>query len=329
MIFDPVRVERMTGAVTMQKMILVTGAAGFIGSHLAETLLSMGYNVLGVDDFNPYYDPDQKRNNIESFKGNKNFSFIEGDLLKLDFEKRLKDVSAVFHLAAQAGVRNSWGGFFTNYAERNILVTQKLLEFFKDKKIEKFIYASSSSIYGDAIKMPTSETIIPSPVSPYGVTKLAGEHLVSLYRKSYGLPGISLRFFTVYGPRQRPDMGFHRFIRAGLKKEEIKIYGDGSQTRDFTYVSDIVQANIQAFKSNISKMVFNIGGGQRVSLNHVLDIIERNLGILLRKKYIEAAKGDVKHTSADITSAQRHLNYNPSTPLEDGIRNQINWMKRI
>ncbi len=306
--------------------ILVTGVAGFIGSHLAERLLSAGHEVVGVDCFADYYPRKLKESNLSVLRGSDKFIFHEDDLLRMDLTGLLKDVDIVFHEAAQAGVRASWGSSFRIYTENNVRATQCLLESARDAKLNKFIYASSSSIYGDAESYPTDEDTRPMPISPYGVTKLAGEHLCYLYYKSYSVPTVSLRYFTVYGPRQRPDMAFNKFIRAILSDEEITIYGDGEQTRDFTYIDDIIGANISAMDAQVIGHVFNIGGGSRITVNDTIRIIEKVTGKHAKIKYIEKQKGDVRHTGADIAKAGELLGYKPAYDLEKGIANEVAWL---
>jgi len=309
---------------------LVTGCAGFIGSHLAERLVKDGYQVIGIDCFTDYYPRKIKEANIEWLRQQPNFTFYEANLLSFDFNSitQLHDDSVtIFHLAAQAGVRSSWGKDFKVYTENNVLATQRLLEAAKEMKLEKFIYASSSSIYGDAEIYPTPEDAIPRPISPYGVTKLAGEHLCRLYWKNYGVPIVILRYFTVYGPRQRPDMAFHKFIKAILKGEEIVVYGDGNQTRDFTYVDDVVEANILAMKAEgIIGEVFNVGGGSRISINEVINLLRSITGLKVKVRYIEQQKGDVKHTGADISRTKSLLNYHPQFPVDKGIKCEYDWL---
>lgn len=306
---------------------LVTGCAGFIGSHLSETLLRKGDKVIGIDGFIDNYSGAVKKNNLKNIIRNHNFSFIKGNLLTLDIKKSLKGVDYIFHQAALPGVRQSWGELFKKYTDNNIMVTQRLLEAVKGSKIKKFIYASSSSIYGDSEYYPTDENTIPRPFSPYGVTKLAAEHLCNLYCKNYQIPTISLRYFTVYGPRQRPDMAFHKFIKSTVLGEKIEIYGDGEQTRDFTYISDVINANILAMNSNISGEIFNIGGGTRISIKKILKIISTLTGKKIDIIYKEAKKGDVKNTSANIKKAKKMLGYQPEFCLENGLNNEIRWLK--
>jgi UDP-glucose 4-epimerase len=308
---------------------LVTGVAGFIGSHLAERLLAEGHEVVGVDCFTPYYARSAKEGNLKGLLQQSRFTFVEGDLLKLDMRAMLHDISYVFHQAAQAGVRSSWGKEFEIYTALNVLVTQQLLEACKGLRIERFIYASSSSVYGDAAALPLSEDSLPQPVSPYGVTKLAAEHLCHTYAYSYGIPVVSLRYFTVYGPRQRPDMAFHRFMRSLVQNEEIEVYGDGSQTRDFTFVADAVEANLLAMQCARAGAVFNIGGGSRVMLQEVLDTIQEIASRRVRVKYLPGQQGDMKHTMADTTRAQGELGYRPRVALKAGLQAEWEWLQAV
>ncbi len=306
---------------------VVTGVAGFIGSSLAETLLERGEQVIGIDCFIDYYPRALKEKNLQGLLANARFRFIEQNLVDVDFASLLADVDIVYHQAAQAGVRASWGKDFSIYTRNNILATQRLLEALKGTKI-KLINASSSSVYGEVVTLPMRETDIPRPVSPYGVTKLAAEHLCCLYARNYGVEAVSLRYFTVYGPRQRPDMAFHRFIKAMLRGEEIEIYGNGEQTRDFTYIQDAVSANLLAAERGHSGEVYNIGGGARITVNNVLELLERLTAKSARARYNEPQKGDVTHTYADTQKAQKELTFRPNTPLEDGLKRQIEWMQQ-
>ncbi|MFN6499184.1 MAG: NAD-dependent epimerase/dehydratase family protein [Nostoc sp. DedQUE01] len=311
--------------------IIVTGVAGFIGSHLTETLLRQGEEVIGIDEFNDYYDPMLKYKNIAHLNGSPGFTLIEADIQFLDWHQLLKDVDVVYHQAAQAGVRASWGKGFASYTERNINATQILLEAAKDaKNLKRLVFASSSSVYGDAETLPTHEGICPQPVSPYGITKLAGEFLCGLYYKNFGVPSVSLRYFTVYGPRQRPDMAFHKFFKSILQDEAIPIYGDGQQTREFTFVSDIIAANLAAaIAPEAVGEIFNIGGGSRVVLAEVLDTIEQIVGKPIKRNYIEKAMGDARHTAADISKAQKILGYQPQVSLTEGLTKEWEWIKSL
>ncbi|MBE0434062.1 NAD-dependent epimerase/dehydratase family protein [candidate division WOR-3 bacterium] len=306
---------------------LVTGCAGFIGSHLCERLVRDGHDVIGVDCFTDYYAREIKESNIKWLKEQSNFIFCEANLLDTDLLKLMAAVDVVFHQAAQAGVRASWGKDFRIYAENNVLATQLLLEAAKEVDLNKFIYASSSSVYGDAETYPTAEDLKPMPISPYGVSKLAGEHLCALYHRNFGVPAISLRYFTVYGPRQRPDMAFHKFIKAMLRDQEVVVFGDGNQTRDFTYINDIVEANVLAMNSEAAGEIFNIGGGSRVTVREIITIMEHILVKKANVRHIENQRGDVRHTAADITKARSRLKYEPKFDLQMGIANEINWLR--
>ncbi|MBW4450585.1 MAG: NAD-dependent epimerase/dehydratase family protein [Spirirestis rafaelensis WJT71-NPBG6] len=311
--------------------VIVTGAAGFIGSQLTETLLKQGEEVIAIDEFNDYYDPSLKRNNVAHLHCFPGFELIEGNIQFLDWQTLLKDVEVVYHQAAQAGVRASWGQGFRLYTERNISSTQILLEAAKDAKhLKRLVFASTSSVYGDAETLPTDEKICPTPVSPYGITKLAAERLCGLYQKNFGVPFVALRYFTVYGPRQRPDMAFHKFFKSILQDEAIPIYGDGLQTRDFTFISDVVAANLAAASlPEVVGEIFNIGGGSRVVLKEVLDTMEEIVGKPIKKNHIEKAMGDARHTAADVSKAQRILGYQPKVSLRDGLMQEWEWVKAL
>jgi len=300
--------------------VLVTGCAGFIGSHLTERLLRDGFDVIGIDCFTDYYPREYKDKNIKNALEDERFTLIEQDIRSMD---AFPDVNYVFHQAAQAGVRKSWGRDFEIYARDNILATQRLLEYYKDCGIKKFVYASSSSVYGDC-ELPMKETRMLKPVSPYGVTKLAAENLCYLYYENYGVPTASLRYFTVYGPRQRPDMAIHLFVRAILNREEITVYGDGNQTRDFTFVDDVVEANLLAAMSSSQGEVFNVGGGTRISVNELIKIMENVTGRRAVVKYIEKQKGDVKDTLADADKIGK-LGWKPKVGIEEGVRRFVEW----
>jgi UDP-glucose 4-epimerase len=323
---------------------LVTGTAGFIGSTLAETLLSLGHDVVGIDCFTDYYSRAIKESNLAKLLSHERFCFLENDLLEIDLVAVLRGnrnhemtrrslgptsaapIDYIFHLAAQAGVRASWGHSFEIYTRNNILATQRLLEAARQVPARKFVYASSSSIYGDAESYPTTETLTPRPVSPYGVSKLAGEHLCFLYDRNYLVPTAALRYFTVYGPRQRPDMAFHRFIRAIEQGQEIQVYGDGEQTRDFTFVEDAVQGTIAAAFADCSGEAFNLGGGSRVTVNEIIETMESILGKRAKIKYLSEQKGDVRHTSADTSKANATLAYAPKVGLREGLSRESAWL---
>jgi UDP-glucose 4-epimerase len=301
---------------------LVTGCAGFIGSHLSEALIKEGHSVLGVDCLTDYYPKKIKRSNLSVLRKADGFEFVEADLASSNLLPVIKGVDAVFHLAAQPGVRSSWGATFSRYVMDNILATQRLLEALKSEPIKRFIYASSSSIYGESERMPTPEDVTPRPVSPYGATKLAAEHLCRVYFRSYGVRIVTLRYFTVYGPRQRPDMAFSKFISRISAGKEIEVLGDGEQARDFTFVKDIVAGNILAFGAPAGS-TYNVGAGKTISLNDVIRTMELIIGKKAKIRRREPALGDVRNTSADITRISRDLGYNPRTGLAEGLRRQV------
>lgn len=310
--------------------VIVTGAAGFVGSTLVETLLAQGHHVIGIDGFTDYYDTRIKHRNLDSVLNEPRFQLIQDDIRHLDWPSLFKEVDVVYHQAAQAGVRASWGKGFQTYTELNINSTQVLLEAAKDANLSRFVYASSSSVYGNAIAYPTTEETLPQPVSPYGVTKLAAEHLCRLYHVNYGVPTVSLRYFTVYGPRQRPDMAFHKFLKAALDNEPISVYGDGQQTRDFTFVQDIVAANLAAAEApGAIGEVFNIGGGSRISLRDTISMMEEIVGEPIPINYTESSKGDARHTSADVSKAQQILSYQPQVSLQEGLKQEWEWLQQL
>lgn len=306
---------------------MVTGAAGFIGSHLCERLLALGHKVVGVDCFSDYYERARKEENLEAALAHPDFRFDELDLVDADLQPVLREADVVFHLAGQPGVRPSWGEQFDRYVRDNILATQRLLEALKGKPIQRLVFAGSSSVYGDAEMFPTKETALPRPVSPYGVTKLAAEHLALLYHKNFGLPVVSVRYFTVYGPRQRPDMAFSRFMQALVDDDAIEIFGDGEQTREFTYVSDAVEGTIKAATADVQGQVFNLGGGSRVTINRVLATLEDISRMKARRTTLPSAPGDPRHTGASINLARERFGWEPRVSLREGLTNQWEWFQ--
>jgi nucleoside-diphosphate-sugar epimerase len=306
---------------------LVTGVAGFIGSTLAGRLLDQGARVTGIDCFTDYYPRPAKEANLASLLGRSGFRFVESTIQAADLGRMVPDATHVFHLAAQAGVRKSWGRDFGIYTTNNIEATQALLEACVGTTVERLVYASSSSVYGDDTPLPMRETAVPAPLSPYGVTKLAAEHLCNLYHANHGVPCVSLRYFTVYGPRQRPDMAFHRFLRAAIMSQPVTLYGDGEQTRDFTFVADAAAATASAATRGVPGRVYNIGGGSRVSVNRVLDVIGRLVGRPLEVRREGVQKGDMRDTYADTSRAQADLGFAPTVTIEEGLAAEYEWMK--
>jgi UDP-glucose 4-epimerase len=303
--------------------MLVTGCAGFIGSNLVDALLRENHKVIGIDCFTDYYPRALKEANLSGAKRHKNFHFIEADILDIS---EFPNVNIVFHLAAQAGVRASWGKSFTIYTRNNIDATQYLLESYKNRNIQKFVYASSSSVYGNT-ELPAREISPLRPVSPYGVTKLAGENLCYLYYKNYNVPVVMLRYFTVYGPRQRPDMAINRFFRTAKAGDAIEIYGNGKQTRDFTYISDIVDANVKSGTCEAVGEIFNVGGGNRVTVNDLVSKIKELTGSRSAIKYVDEQKGDVIDTLSDITKTNAMLGWTPQTAIFTGLSKYAKWIE--
>ena len=308
---------------------LVTGAAGFIGSTLSEALIAQGDEVIGVDCFLDYYDRALKEKNVARLRNDAGFELIEGAIQDLDLEALLARCDRVFHLAAQAGVRASWGTEFEIYTTHNILATQRLLEAAVGADLSSFVYASSSSVYGDRAELPMREDVPLHPVSPYGVSKLAAEKLAELYQISYGLPTVSMRYFTVYGPRQRPDMAFHRLFKAALTGDTFGLFGDGGQTRDFTFVTDAVTATIEASRKGRPGAAYNIGGGSRVSMLDVIETIEDVTGRKVRVELQAKQKGDMRDTYADTSAAERDLGYHPQTGLRRGLEAEWEWIRSL
>lgn len=309
---------------------LVTGVAGFIGSTLAERLIRDGADVIGIDCFTDYYPREDKERNLAQLRQAPAFRFVESTIQDAPLDDLLSDRSHIFHLAAQAGVRKSWGRDFSVYTVNNVDATQVLLEACVGRSnLERLVYSSSSSVYGDDVPLPMREDALPQPLSPYGVTKLAAEQLCVLYWQNFRVPTASLRYFTVYGPRQRPDMGFHKFLRAVSRGEPIPVYGDGEQTRDFTFVDDAVEANVLAATKGAPGGVYNIGGGSRVTVNEVLRMIGQVTG---REPVIDrqsAQKGDMRHTFADTSRANADLGFVPRVGLEEGLAAEYRWLSSI
>ena len=307
--------------------VVVTGAAGFIGSHLCERLLADGHQVVGIDSFTDFYEPALKEKNLEAAEKNPNFVLEELDLVNASIRKVVRGAGVVYHLAGLDGVTPSWGSEFDRYVQDNIVATQRLLEALRSAEPRRVVFASSSSVYGEAEMFPTKESAVPKPASPFGMTKLAAEHLAFVYMRTYGLPLTSLRYFTVYGPRQRPDMAFVRFMTALVSDAEIEIYGDGEQTRDFTFISDAVDGTVKAASADVAGGIVNIGGGSRVTVNRVLETLEEISGLKARKRFLPAAPGDPRHTGASINVARERLGWEPRVSLRDGLTQQWRWFQ--
>jgi len=316
--------EPMTEADT-NRPVLVTGAAGFLGSHLVERLLDAGHSVRGVDAFTPYYPRPYKEANLKRARDRAGFSFAELDLRTGDLAPLLEGVEWVFHQAAQPGVRGSWGEEFSIYTGHNLDATHRLLEAARKAGVRRFIYASSSSVYGEIGDAAVGEDAPLRPISPYGVTKLAGEQLVGAYHREYGLAAMGLRYFTVCGPRQRPDMAFHKILRALHEDRAFTMFGDGEQARDFTYIADAVEANLLAARRGRPGAVYNIGGGNPVTLAHAVRRLEAVVGRPARIERRPRADGDPLRTAADLARAREDLGYAPRVPVDEALRLEAEW----
>ena len=305
---------------------LVTGCAGFIGSHLCEQLVLDGWDVTGVDCFTPYYERELKEANLWWLRGQARFALVDRDLAAGDVpHDLLEDVDVVFHLAAQAGVRRCYGTDFDTYVHCNIVATQRLLEACVGRPLRRFVYASSSSVYGHSLGGCTNEEAPCLPVSPYGVTKLATEALATTYARESGVPVVGLRYFSVYGPRQRPDMAFTAFLQRAVEGLAITLYGDGRQERDWTYVGDVVAGTIAAVQGRPGA-VYNIGGGTPVRLTDAITLLEVLLDRRIEVQRRPRARGDAARTAADGTRAQLELGFRPQVTLHDGLRSQLEWI---
>lgn len=307
---------------------LVTGCAGFIGSNLVDDLLSEGHEVVGVDCFNDNYGRGEKLRNLEHARSWERFDFVPVDLSRGAIDDLVADCEVILHLAAEPGVRSSWGQRFESYVRNNVLATQHMLEATRAQPSRRFVYASSSSVYGQAERFPTPEDVVPRPHSPYGATKLTAEHLCGLYSSNFGVNAVSLRLFSVFGPRQRPDMAFSNFFRAAISGDPATLLGDGHQTRDFTYVGDVVRAlRAAAEADDFAGEVFNIGGGAQTSLADVIAIIEELAGQDLPLQRLPAVQGDVRDTGADTRRARELLGFEPQTSLRAGLEAQYEWVR--
>ncbi|AQA01857.1 UDP-glucose 4-epimerase [Mycobacterium sp. MS1601] len=315
------------------RRVVVTGIAGFIGSTLAEKLLASdpSIEIVGIDRFTDYYPREIKSANVESLRDS-GVTIVEEDIVGLDLDELLDGTEVIFHQAGQPGVRPSWGNSFDAYTHDNILASQRLLEAARrSTSLKRFVYASSSSVYGDAERFPTLETDTPHPLSPYGVTKLAAEHLMGLYARNFGVPTVSLRYFTVFGPRQRPDMAFTRFITRALLGRPIQLFGTGEQIRDFTFVDDVVRANMAAASAAAVSpgSVYNVSGGGSVSVNDVLGTIEQIIGKPIEVERSEKVAGDVFRTGGSFEQAKNSMKWEPSVAIAEGLERQVQWLEPL
>jgi UDP-glucuronate 4-epimerase len=299
-------------------MYVVTGAAGFIGSHLVAALREAGHEVRAVDALTDHYDPEIKRRNAAAFE------LTEVDLVEGALDELFEGADGIFHLAGKPGVRAGWGRDFGRYVHDNIDATQRVFDAAAAAGI-RVVWSSSSSIYGDAETFPTTEDVVPQPISPYGVTKLTCEHLAYTYTRGFGLDAVTLRLFTVYGPRQRPDMAFTRLVTALADGQPFGVYGDGSQSRGFTYVSDVVSSMVAAMERAPTGAVYNVGGGTEATMLEVFETLERISGRKLNLVFGEQATGDVKRTSADTTRIRSEIGWQPVVSLEQGLAAQWEW----
>lgn len=306
---------------------VVTGCAGFIGSHLVDRLLDADNEVIGVDSFSDYYARSAKVDNLGSAISDERFTLHEVDLAECDLEPLLAGVQGVFHLAAQPGVRGSWGASYPTYVKDNIVASQRIFEAATERHV-KVVYASSSSVYGDTPSHPVVESSPCAPISPYGVTKLSCEHLADAYRKTQGLNAVGLRYFTVYGPRQRPDMAYRRIIGALLTGDVFTLFGDGAQSRDATYVSDVVEATICCMRTDVAAPVFNVGGGHELTIRQVIDKLEALAGRSLRLDIRAPADGDMHRTAADTQALRDATSWQPVTGIDAGLEIEFNWVRQ-
>ena len=314
----------MTVGVRATRRALVTGCAGFLGSHLCEQLIEQGVEVVGVDRFSDYYDPWLKERNIEALTDHATFELIRADLASDPLDVLLEGVDVVFHLAARAGVRGSFGAAFAEYLTDNVLATQRLLEASVGRDLRAFVYASSSSIYGHAAR-PVSESSPRRAVSAYGATKMAAEDLALLYHRTEGVPVVGMRYFSVYGPRQRPDMAFSRFISHALRRAPIPVYGDGGQLRDFTYVDDVIEATIAAGELGRPGLVYNVGAGTPARLLDAISMLQELLGMPINVRHVPSMRGDARHTNSDGNRAAVDLGFRARWGLRSGLGRQVQW----
>ena len=309
---------------------IVTGAAGFIGSHLCERLLSEGWSVVGLDNFDEFYDPKIKRNNIKTCLANRQFRLVEADIRDSSSMDKIvsEGTDVIVHLAARAGVRPSIAQPAL-YADVNINGTVALLEAARKNNIKKFIFASSSSVYGNNRKVPFSENDnVDFPISPYAATKKAGELICHTYHHLFGIAMTCLRFFTVYGPRQRPDLAIHKFARLIEQGKPIPVYGDGSMMRDFTYIDDIIDGTVASINKCGGYKIYNLGESRPITVNNLIAELEKALGKKAVIEHLSLQPGDVQRTYADVTKAGSDLGYAPNTQISDGLKRFVEWLRQ-
>ena len=306
---------------------LVTGAAGFIGSHLTDRLLDDGHEVAGLDSFSDYYSRTLKERNLEAAGRRSGFSFFELDLVEDDLRRALEGVEVVFHLAGRSGLRPDRRHPLDHYLRDNVVATERLLTALSGQRLQRFVYGGSWTVYGEAMALPTKESSLPRPLSWDGVTKLAGEDLVHLHGKNFGMSVVSLRYFTVYGPRQRPDMAVARFLEALARGDEIEVFGDGEQTRDFTFVSDVVEATVRAASAQVNGMTLNVGGGSRTTMRQVTRMLEEITGTRATVRRLPATPGEQRDSAASINLARRHLGWEPRVGMREGLTRQLAWFQ--
>jgi UDP-glucuronate 4-epimerase len=308
--------------------VVVTGAAGFIGSHLSERLLAQGHEVVGIDSFTDYYSRQAKERNLATARRHSHFTFTDVDLAVGELSPAVEGADVIYHLAGRPGVRAAMMQF-DQYWHENVVATHRLLEAVKGHSLKCLVYAGSSSVYGDAEVFPTAETALPAPLSPYGVTKLAGEHLSYVYWKNFRVPAVRLRYFSVYGPRMRPDLMLSRAMQAMYDGAVFDVFGDGEQTREFTYVADAVEGTILAAERGAPGELYNLGGGSSVTVNHALDLVAETAGMELKRRHVERQAADHRNAGASITRARMKLGWEPRTSLRDGLAQQWEWFQEI
>ena len=307
---------------------IVTGAAGFVGSHIVERLLELGHDVVGVDCFTDYYDRSRKEANLAVATDHDAFTLVEADLVSADLGELLDGAEFVFHQAGQAGVRPSWGSHFAGYLRNNIDATQRLLEAAKDASITKMVFASSSSIYGEREDGPFRETDpVDRPISPYAATKRAGELTAHTFHHACGLSITCARIFTAYGPRQRPDLAIRKFAERMRERKSVPVFGDGHSLRDFTYIDDLVDGLVRALDRDLGFAILNLGNGGKISVLGVIELLEKTLKVPAQIEWLPAQTGDVRRTWSDTTAARKALGFEPKVSIDEGIARFADWLR--